>query len=100
MDEYSTLPNHLDVSEGGEKVNRPITMLTLSFPHGVTVGDAEKITQIAQKITLCGVSEGGFTPTTKYGLNVDGCEFSESEMLYIYGHDRRSARLGKIAKGE
>lgn len=70
---------------------RRITTLTLSFPWGATVKECDTIAQKVQDVVMAGVSEGGFTPTTKYGINVEGCEFSEDSMLYIYGHNRNTS---------
>lgn len=68
-----------------------ITSLTLYFPHGTSVFECQRIAQYAEKIVQAGVSEGGMTPTSKYGMYVDNIIFSEDSMSYIYGHDRKTS---------
>lgn len=67
---------------------RKIFQLVLDFPHGASVNDCDEIARKAQDVVMAGVSEGGFMPTNKYGLNVDDVTFSESTMNYIFGHNR------------
>lgn len=67
---------------------KKIKTLTLHFPYGASVDECQHIAEKVQDVVMAGVSEGGMTPTTKYGINFEGCEFSEDSMLYIYGHNR------------
>lgn len=67
---------------------KSVRFLNLYFPHGATVRQCGHIAQNAQRIVKAGVSEGGFIPTNKYGLNVDDVTFSEDSMSYTFGHDR------------
>jgi len=66
----------------------PIKTLTLIFPYGVSTGTCNKIVEAAQKASLCGVSEGGMTPESKYGIYAENCQFSKDSMLYIFGHPK------------
>ena len=50
--------------------------------------DLKPDAQGIDKIVIAGVSEGGFTPTSKYGIHAENCTFAEDAMLYICGHDR------------
>lgn len=65
-----------------------IKCLLLEFPHGANIEECNKIAQFAQDQVMAGVSEGGMMPISKYGLNVESCEFSEDTMQFIYGHNR------------
>ena len=56
----------------------PIKMITLYFPEGITVKQAEKIALDAEKATNNGITSGGFTPN----MHMD--EFSKDTMLFQY----------------
>lgn len=67
---------------------RKIQFLSLYFPHGASVDECQDIAKKVQDIVMAGVSEGGMTPTNKYGMNVDDVTFSEDSMSYVFGHNR------------
>ena len=71
---------------------REIQRLILDFPHGASLKECSEIVQKAQDILMAGVSEGGFMPTNKYGLNVDNVTFSDDTLIYVYGHNRLQSR--------
>jgi hypothetical protein len=74
--------------------DKQITQIILHFPHGVPVKFATHVARFAEQVGPARVSEGGFMPTSKYGLNVDDCKFSEDTMLYTYGYEK-TKRLDK-----
>lgn len=67
---------------------RRIQFLNLYFPWCATVDECQEIAKKVEDIIMAGVSEGGMTPTNKYGLNVDDVTFSEESMSYTFGHNR------------
>ena len=77
----------------GECEVRKIQFLNLYFPHGASVSECDEIARKAEDIVMAGVSEGGMTPTNKYGINVDDVTFSEESMSYTFGHNRLQERV-------
>jgi len=67
---------------------KKITRLILDFPHGASAKECSDISYMAQSIVMASVSEGGFMPTNKYGLNVDDVTWSEDTMNYVFGYNR------------
>lgn len=71
---------------------KEIEYLNLHFPHKITIDQAQKIAWLAEKYCDARVSEGGFMPTNKYGLNVDNVTFSEDTMLWVYGYAKKQPK--------
>lgn len=68
---------------------RNIHFLNLYFPLGATVAQCDEIAWRIQPIVGANVSEGGMTPTNRYGMYVDDVTFSEESMSYTFGYERK-----------
>jgi hypothetical protein len=73
-----------------KKVDLPkkdIFSLVLVFPHGATVNSIQRIAQMSESIVTAGISEGGYTPLSKYGVFDPECKYSDDSMQFIFGYD-------------
>jgi hypothetical protein len=68
-------------------MDKPITTLTLVFPHGATVKQAEQIAQFVENIVDAGISQGGMV--CESGFHTDNLKFSDTSMSYTYGWERK-----------
>lgn len=77
-------------------MDKVIYRLTLDFPNGISVDNAQKYAQIIDVIDESSVSQGGFTMLSNPYVD-EPIEFSDNEMNFVYGHKKMTKEeIGEI----